>query len=63
MHGIGNFGEDLVQNQNVYFIFKEGLYHREHPVIMYFRHTYNVGCELTDTFYAGGDAYEVYQLR
>ena len=63
MHGIGNFGEDLVQNQNVYFIFKEGLYHREHPVIMYFRHTYNIGCELTDTFNAGGDAYEVYQLR
>ena len=63
MHGIGNFGEDLVQNQNVYFIFKEGLYHREHPVIMYFRHTYNVGCELTDTFNADGDVYEVYQLR
>ncbi|MCM1386117.1 MAG: hypothetical protein NC231_02220 [Bacillus sp. (in: Bacteria)] len=62
-HGIGEFGEDLVQSRNVYFIFKEGLYYREHPVIMYFRHTYNVKCELADTFNAGGNAYEVYQLR
>ena len=62
-HGIENFGEDLAKNQNVYFIFKEGLYYDEHPVTMHFRHTYHVGCELTDTFTAGGDVYEVYQLR
>lgn len=62
-HGIENFGEDLVQNENVYFIFKEGLYDNEHPVTMYFRHTYHVGCHLTDTFQAGGNTYEVYQLE
>lgn len=62
-HNIGDFGEDLVKNQNVYFIFREGLYYDEHPVTMYFRHTYNVGCKLTDTFTAGERAYEVYQLR
>lgn len=62
-HGIGDFGEDLAANKNVYFIFEEGLYHREHPVIMYFRHTYHVDCELTDSFYAGENTYEVYQLR
>lgn len=62
-HGIGEFGEDLVNNKNVYFIFEEGLYHREHPVIMYFRHTYDVDCGLTDTFPAGGHTYEVYQLQ
>ncbi len=62
-HGIENFGEDLAASQNVYFIFRKGLYHKEHPVIMYFRHTYQVGCELADTFRAGGYDYEVYQLR
>lgn len=62
-HGIENFGEDLVKNQNVYFIFKEGLYYSEHPVTMYFRHTYHVGCEPADTFTADGYTYEVYQLH
>ncbi|MDE7341117.1 MAG: hypothetical protein K2N80_11285 [Lachnospiraceae bacterium] len=62
-HGIGKFGADLVANENVYFIFEEGLYHREHPVIMYFRHTYDAGCEMTDSFMAGTRRYEVYQLR
>ena len=62
-HGIGNFGEDLVENENVFFIFEEGLYNKEHPVIMYFRHTYHVECELTDTFRAGESIYEVYKLR
>ena len=62
-HGIENFGEDLAKNQNVYFIFKEGLYYDEHPVTMYFRHTYHLSCELADTFTADGNAYEVYQLR
>ena len=62
-HGIGNFGADLVAAKNVYFIFEEGLYHREHPVIMYFRHTYDVDCEVVDSFIAGERTYEVYQLR
>ncbi len=62
-HGIGEFGADLVANKNVYFIFEEGLYHREHPVIMYFRHTYHVDCEVMDSFMAGTRRYEVYQLR
>lgn len=61
-HGIEDFGEDLVTNKNVYFIFREGLYHNENPTIMYFRHTYDVRCELTDTFSAGGNTYEVYQF-
>lgn len=62
-HGIGEFGADLVASKNVYFIFEEGLYHREHPVIMYFRHTYDVDCEMTDSFIAGERRYEVYQLN
>lgn len=62
-HGIENFGADLVADKNVFFIFEEGLYHREHPVIMYFRHTYHVDCEVVDRFSAGERAYEVYQLR
>lgn len=62
-HGIGQFGEDLAASQNVYFIFRKGLYYHEHPVTMYFRHTYQVSCELADTFHAGGYDYEVYQLR
>lgn len=62
-HGIVEFGADLVENKNVYFIFEEGLYHREHPVIMYFRHTYDVDCEVVDSFVAGERTYEVYQLR
>ena len=62
-HGIENFGEDLVKNQNIYFIFKEGLYYSEHPVTMYFRHTYHASFELADTFTADGYTYEVYELR
>lgn len=62
-HEIENFGADLVANQNVYFIFEEGLYYREHPVTMYFRHTYDVDCEMVDSFTAGERRYEVYQLK
>lgn len=62
-HGIGEFGADLVANKNVYFIFEERLYHREHPVIMYFRHTYGVDCKAVDSFMAGELRYEVYQLN
>lgn len=62
-HGIEDFGQDLTESDTVYFIFEKGLYLDEHPVIMYFRHNYDVRCELTDTFSAGSSIYEVYQLR
>ncbi|MDD6810841.1 MAG: hypothetical protein PUD93_03090, partial [Lachnospiraceae bacterium] len=62
-HGIENFGEDLVENDSVYFIFEQGLYNDEHPVIMYFRHTYDVTCELADRFSTGDSTYEVYRLQ
>ena len=60
--GIEEFGADLVANENVFFIFEDGLYHKELPVIMYFRHTYGVDCEVTDSFQAGERTYEVYRL-
>jgi len=62
-HGLEDFGADLVASPDVRFIFEEGLYDREHPVIMYFRHTYDVDCTLTDTFFAGNRTYEVYRLQ
>lgn len=62
-HGVGNFGQDVVDSDNTYFILQESPYNREHPVIMYFRHTYNVDSEVVDTFIAGDAAYTVYQLR
>ncbi len=62
-HGIADFGEDLVASDNVYFIFEQGLYHEEHPVIMYFRHSFDVSCELTESFKAGDSTYEVYRLQ
>lgn len=61
-HDIEDFGEDLVKNPNVYFIFREGSYHDENPTIMYLRHTYHVRCEKTESFLAGGTTYEVYQF-
>lgn len=61
-HGIEDFGSDLASNEHVFFIFEEGLYHREHPVIMYFRHTYGVDCEIADRFQAGELTYEVYRF-
>lgn len=61
-HNIEDFGEDLVKNRSVYFIFREGLYHDENPTIMYLRHTYHVRCEKTESFLAGGTTYEVYQF-
>lgn len=61
-HGIEDFGADLVANDRIFFIYEEGLYDREQPVIMYFRHTYGVGCEMTDRFQAGERTYGVYRL-
>lgn len=62
-HGIGNFGRDVIDSDRTYFILSEAPYNREHPVIMYFRHTYNVDNEIVDTFTAGDTTYMVYQLR
>lgn len=61
--GIGNFGRDLVDSEHVYFILQEAPYNEEHPVIMYFRHTYRAGLTVTDTFTAGNTTYMVYQLH
>ena len=48
----------------VLFIYEGGgLLHEEHPVIQYYRHTYDVDCHVADTFTAGGAEYRVYQLR
>ncbi|MCX4322501.1 MAG: hypothetical protein OSJ59_06000 [Lachnospiraceae bacterium] len=61
-HGIGNFGRDLVDSEHVYFILQDAPYNEEHPVVMYFRHTYQAGLTVTDTFTAGDTTYMVYQL-
>lgn len=61
-HGINDFGKDLDKQDNVYFIFAEGTYRSEHPVIMYLRHSLDMDCAVTDTFRAGDTGYEVYQL-
>lgn len=60
--GIGSFGRDLVDSDHVYFILQEAPYNEEHPVIMYFRHTYQAGLAVADTFTAGDTVYCVYQL-
>ena len=61
-HGIGNFGRDLVDSEHVYFILQEAPYNEEHPVIMYFRHTYRADLAVADTFTAGDTTYMVYRL-
>lgn len=61
-YGIENFGQDLLENDHVYFILQDAPHNEEHPVIMYFRHTYDVRCEVADTFTAGDTDYLVYQL-
>lgn len=61
--GIGNFGRDLVDSEHVYFILQEAPYNEEHPVIMYFRHTYQAELTVADTFTSGDTVYMVYQLR
>lgn len=62
-HGIGTFGRDVVDSEHVYFILQEAPYNEEHPVIMYFRHTFQAGLSVADTFTAGDTAYMVYQLH
>ncbi|MDE7177616.1 MAG: hypothetical protein K2O59_07330 [Lachnospiraceae bacterium] len=61
--GIGDFGRDLVDSSHVYFILQEAPYNKEHPVIMYFRHTYQAELTVADTFTAGDVTYCVYQLN
>lgn len=61
-HGIGDFGRDLVDNEHVYFILQEAPHNEEHPVLMYFRHTYQAKLTVADTFTAGDTVYYVYQL-
>lgn len=62
-HGIGDFGQDVIDSDHTYFILRDAPYNDEHPVIMYFRHTYNAASEEADTFTAGDTTYIVYQLR
>lgn len=62
-HGIGNFGRDVVDSEHVYFILQEAPYNEEHPVVMYFRHTYQAELSVADTFTAGDTSYMVYQLN
>jgi len=60
--GIGSFGRDVVDSDHVRFILQEAPYNEEHPVIMYFRHTYQANLAVADTFTAGDTTYFVYQL-
>ena len=62
-HGIPSFGRDVADSDNTYFILQEAPHNREHPVIMYFRHSYNVDSVAVDTFTAGDTIYTVYQLQ
>lgn len=60
--GIGEFGRDLVDSEHVYFILEDDPYNKEHPVIMYLRHTYDSEIRVEDTFTAGDTRYCVYRF-
>lgn len=60
---IDEFGRDLVESEHVRFILQEAPYNEEHPVVMYFRHTYQAELTVEDTFIAGDTTYMVYRLR
>lgn len=62
-HGIGHFARDVIESDSTYFILQDAPHNDEHPVIMYFRRTYNAESVIADTFTAGGTTYMVYQLR
>lgn len=62
-HGIGAFARDVIDSDSTYFILQDAPHNDEHPVIMYFRHTYHAKSEIADTFTAGDTTYMVYQLR
>ena len=62
-YGVRNFGQDVVDSEHTYFILQEAPHNEEHPVIMFFRHTYGAELTTADTFTAGDTTYTVYQLR
>lgn len=62
-YGVEDFAQDVIDSDCTYFILRDAPYNDEHPVIMYFRHTYNVKSEIADTFTAGDTTYRVYQMR
>ncbi len=62
-YGVENLGQDLIDSNNTYFILQEAPHNDEHPVIMYFRHTYDAECEVADSFVAGDTTYMVYRLH
>ncbi len=62
-HGVGDFARDVVESDHTCFILREAPYNEEHPVIMYFRHTYGAAMETVDAFTAGDTTYMVYRLR
>ena len=62
-YGIEDFGQSLADSDRVCFILQGAPHNEEHPVIMYYRHTYDMTCETIDTFTAGDTDYIVYQLR
>ncbi len=62
-HGVADFAEDVVESEHTFFVMREAPYNEEHPVIMYFRHTYDAELETADTFTAGDTTYMVYRLR
>lgn len=62
-HGVRDFGQDIIDSDTTYFILREAPYNKEHPVIMYLRHTYDATLEIADTFTVGDTTYMVYQLQ
>lgn len=62
-HGIRNFGQDVIDSEHTYFILQEAPHNEEHPVLMFFRHTYGAELATADTFTAGNTTYTVYELR
>ena len=62
-YGVEDFGQDLIGNDRIYFILQDAPHNKEHPVIMYLRHTYDAELQVADTFTAGNTDYAVYRLR
>lgn len=60
--GIGGFGRDVVDSDHVYFILEANPYNEEHPVLSYFRHSYDAELQEADSFTAGETVYGVYRL-
>ena len=62
-YGVEDFGQDLIGNDRIYFILQDAPHNKEHPVLMYLRHTYDAELQVADTFTAGNTDYAVYRLR